>query len=776
MICLLVGAAYLFADTYKEVTDFSSLAAEDQVILVGENEDKSYAMSTNQKSSNRGAVEVTVATDGTIDPTTETNETYDVQILILKTGASEGTFAFYTGAKYLYAAFGSSNQLNSGDQLNDNASFAISATGIIATESTNRNVMQFNYNSGSPMFACYSSASQTAVKLYKKVETTVDPDAAALTVSPESVDFGTITTAGTFESKEITVTYANLTNLAVTLAGDNAAAFELEGKDELVAGTSDKLTVKCTATTVGTYTAKVTIASTELTKEVTLSAQILDIDHAGTQEDPLTIADVIKLDNTVAQEFWVEGVILGYVDYNTKEIWDATKAGNSNIVLGAELDGATAIDATKHVAVQLPSGSVRDDLNIKDNANYVGRTVKVKGSLEEYYSIAGVKNTSAYELLSAPCTKIELDKAEATVNQGATITLTATVTPVYTSDNVTWESNDTDVATVANGVVTGVAAGTATITVKAGEQTATCTVEVTTNPVLTVDETPIDFGVVKEGATFVDKTLSVTGVNLTEVPVATITEGATIFAVSGNLTKEDGTLTISCTATTVGEHTGKLTVVADGITKTIVLKAQVKALTGTFTLYTAETLENGDYVLVGLIADDAASANAMSTTNNNGRLANGKATFTDGKIVNPDDAVVWMITKDEDDHYTIYNKEAGAYAVGTGFANKLAIATTPEAEAHHWTVSVANNLWAFVSEKNATANVNKTLQNNGEYGFACYGADYSTYITLYKKTASGTTALENTTTEVKARKVIENGQMIIIKDGVRYNIFGSVIE
>ena len=55
-------------------------------------------------------------------------------------------------------------------------------------------------------------------------------------------------------------------------------------------------------------------------------------------------------------------------------------------------------------------------------------------------------------------------------------TLTATVTP--SDATVTWTSSDEAVATVANGVVTPVAPGKATITAKAGDKTATSTVYV----------------------------------------------------------------------------------------------------------------------------------------------------------------------------------------------------------------------------------------------------------------------------------------------------------
>lgn len=77
---------------------------------------------------------------------------------------------------------------------------------------------------------------------------------------------------------------------------------------------------------------------------------------------------------------------------------------------------------------------------------------------------------------------ITLNKTQLSLVKGATKTLMATVLPTTATDKaVTWESSDTAVATVENGVVTAVAAGNATITAKAGEKTATCAVTVT-NP------------------------------------------------------------------------------------------------------------------------------------------------------------------------------------------------------------------------------------------------------------------------------------------------------
>ena len=77
-------------------------------------------------------------------------------------------------------------------------------------------------------------------------------------------------------------------------------------------------------------------------------------------------------------------------------------------------------------------------------------------------------------------TGITLDKTTATVEEGATVTLTATVTPDNATDKtVTWSTSNEAIATVSDGVVTGVKAGEVTITAKAGDKSATCTVTVT---------------------------------------------------------------------------------------------------------------------------------------------------------------------------------------------------------------------------------------------------------------------------------------------------------
>ena len=96
---------------------------------------------------------------------------------------------------------------------------------------------------------------------------------------------------------------------------------------------------------------------------------------------------------------------------------------------------------------------------------------------------SGYKSSVSVKVAEAPkpAAAISLNKTSVALVAGSTETLTATVEPSDTTDEVTWESSDTSVATVADGVVTAVAEGTATITAKAGEKSASCKVTVTCN-------------------------------------------------------------------------------------------------------------------------------------------------------------------------------------------------------------------------------------------------------------------------------------------------------
>ena len=150
-------------EIWELVTDVNDLKAGDQIVIVAN--DSNVALSTAQNTNNRGQVEIT-KNGSTI--TINNN----VQKLTLETGTVDGTFAFNTGAGYLYAASSSGNQLKTKATKDANGSWQITiadgVTSIVAKGDNTRNTMQ--YNQTSSLFACYASASQKAIQIYKLVD------------------------------------------------------------------------------------------------------------------------------------------------------------------------------------------------------------------------------------------------------------------------------------------------------------------------------------------------------------------------------------------------------------------------------------------------------------------------------------------------------------------------------------------------------------------------------------------------------------------------------
>jgi len=123
------------------------------------------------------------------------------------------------------------------------------------------------------------------------------------------------------------------------------------------------------------------------------------------------------------------------------------------------------------------------DPSVATVANGLVTAVKEGSATITVTTIDGGKTATCAVTVSAdvvPVTGITIDQgATAEVEEGNTITLTATVQPDNATDKtVTWGSSNDAIATVANGVVTGVTPGEAVITAKAGDKTATCTVTV----------------------------------------------------------------------------------------------------------------------------------------------------------------------------------------------------------------------------------------------------------------------------------------------------------
>ena len=153
------------------VKDLATLSAGDEIIIAAANAD--YAIGEAASNNYKGAAITKVGETANADA--------GVTILTVEgTGDAEVPYAFKDGSKYLYAAGSDKNYLKAQVTNNVNGQWAVTITAegvasIVAAKSENRNVMQYNPNSGSPIFACYETASQKALAIYRNSENVVKP-------------------------------------------------------------------------------------------------------------------------------------------------------------------------------------------------------------------------------------------------------------------------------------------------------------------------------------------------------------------------------------------------------------------------------------------------------------------------------------------------------------------------------------------------------------------------------------------------------------------------
>ena len=268
-------------------------------------------------------------------------------------------------------------------------------------------------------------------------------------------------------------------------------------------------------------------------------------------------------------------------------------------------------------------------------------------------------------------TGVTLDKETAEVNTGATVALTATVAPSNaTNQNVTWSTSDEAVATVVDGVVTGVAEGTATITVTTvdGNYTDTCEITVTVPEVTTVPVTGVTLnknsGTIKEGET-IQLVATIMPTNATNQNVTWSTSDDTVATVSGGVVTgvAEGTATITVT-TVEGGKTATATITVEAEEEvTIVPVTSVSLNTNNVSLEVG-----GQYTLVAEInPTDATNKNVNWSSSNSSVVevtnkgiitakSEGTATITvtteDGNKTATATVTVTKKTNTDDDIYT----------------------------------------------------------------------------------------------------------------------------
>ena len=151
-------------------------------------------------------------------------------------------------------------------------------------------------------------------------------------------------------------------------------------------------------TGVAAGTANITVTTEDGGYEATCVVTV--VNQKGTIDYPYTVADVNT--GNYSGTKYVLGYIVGY--FNGKDS-NATTTGTSSTVSNVALsDSPSEISGAKTIAVQLPSGTIRNNWNIYNNS-VKGYKVLVCGSIEAYFSgKTGVKSPTSITGITATAT------------------------------------------------------------------------------------------------------------------------------------------------------------------------------------------------------------------------------------------------------------------------------------------------------------------------------------------------------------------------------------
>ncbi|MDN5710551.1 MAG: DUF6359 domain-containing protein, partial [Planococcus sp. (in: firmicutes)] len=110
--------------------------------------------------------------------------------------------------------------------------------------------------------------------------------------------------------------------------------------------------------------------------------------YMATAEAAETISVAQAIENNTGTAT-VKGFIVGTASSKTSYDQEAPFTVASNLGLA---DSPDETDPTKILPVQLPSGSIRSGLNLVDNPANFKAEVNITGSLEAYFTTAGLKS------------------------------------------------------------------------------------------------------------------------------------------------------------------------------------------------------------------------------------------------------------------------------------------------------------------------------------------------------------------------------------------------
>lgn len=117
---------------------------------------------------------------------------------------------------------------------------------------------------------------------------------------------------------------------------------------------------------------------------------------SGTATNPISVSEAIAIQQTGSSEaLWTKGYIVGAVRAEVTEVksaddieWTAPTEMNNTLVIGETADTK---DIARCLVMSLPQGSsIRENVNLRDHADMLGKEIRVYGVPAEYMSTFGI--------------------------------------------------------------------------------------------------------------------------------------------------------------------------------------------------------------------------------------------------------------------------------------------------------------------------------------------------------------------------------------------------
>ena len=579
----------------------------------------------------------------------------------------------------------------------------------------------------SDRFKPYKSAAGTDIALYKKAGAAQQIQS-SLTV--EDVIFGEVEND---EQKSVTVNYTaeNLTdNIVWGIEGTDAALFDVTSQGTRTAGT-------VTVTYLGTSN-----------KTSTLDARLAYLTQDATL-DPMEGSKVISITLIPAT---------------------VKLTGLAFVGAPATIDQGQTIDLSQYV-VYTPNNAADKSLTWSVDQTYQGEvdqdgklTAKhVTGTVTVTATSVRVPSVSASVTLTITkptITDFTLSKTETTLNIGGKETLTITAfVPAYASESATWASNNTTVATVnKSGVITAKALGDAEITATIGEVAKTCTVHV-----VAVDVNSI---------TLPAEANVTLGSSLQLNPTVDPAQAASEYTITYESSAPE-IATVDANGKVAGVAVGDAIITATIADKSAQITIHVVAAQMFSKVTDASTLAAKDTIILALrtvpVIAGARDGKKLTVLLND-------VTVTETEAY-ADNACRFVLgTENGKEGFTLTIVGGKTIAVNSG-ANDIVDANTKNCK--FWEFVADGNKGYFVRNLGNTNAMFKYHAGNAAikpYKTSTTGAVYVyAYVRKYVEPGPATD-VENTEVETKAQKVLQNGQILILRGDAVYTITGVRVK